>query len=1119
MKSSAFIKLYRASAGSGKTYRLSLEFLKLLVVDPHAYDKILAVTFTNKATTEMQTRIMADLYEVAYLKSDLLHALEKELDGVKSAQEGLPLDRDLISRNAKRALMCILHDYSRFQVSTIDSFFQIILRNFAHELGLGAYLNLIIDESEPLEEAVRLLKEEVSSNDSLRRWMNNYSQEKLNDNQNWDVTNDLYDFGKNIFKESYKKYEGVIVEELKDADKMMQFKSELYKIEKSRKDELQRFAERFNDILNESSLSVDDLSYKKQGVYSYVNRIIEWKGIVPLAECKRAYEGVVEEDMSKWCSSSSPKKGEIVQVASNRLIPFMKELEDLRRKNMVDINTCNLIRMQVNNVGMISDIARKNREINSARGQFLLSDTSSLLHEMIKDSDTPFIYEKIGTILEHIMIDEFQDTSETQWENFKPLIMECISKNKANLIVGDAKQSIYRFRNGDWRIIESLDEDFEVSSIPASGNWRSMENVVNFNNFLFSPDSDNGKIPVLTHFESMFSNEEACVRSRGLFDKLLSVYKDAKQTCPKEKQKGKGWASVEFIKKEKKNKPQPESESEDDEATTEMLEHLLRKVISLQEKGVSAKEITILVRVSKHINEIADYFSSYRDAHKNEVEEKGLCFDIISDEAYLLGSSEALNMIIDAMRVIEDPEDLSSMMELYFMYKNNLSGNEEENGKSEAVSAILSQIDCVKSDDFVALKEEIVSMGNLPLYELAEELIRVLLIDRMEQQSSFLSKFLDSLTEFVSRKSPDLGSFLDYWDKYLKKKKIPMGDEAQGIKIMTIHKSKGLEFHTVIVPFCNGSFFKTGGKNNLVWCKMPQDVAPFNQYSYWPIDMKRKEVAESMFADYFQEEQVQLLADCINILYVAFTRAVNNLIIMCDEVEKKKEEQPIPSNCSELLWKVLQNKLEPTEEERLVVARYESGELVKSEEAKQSEESKNPFKEKSLPVSCDSHYSKRRATFRNSNKASEYIDGLLDSDLHNEDAVKKGLLLHYLFSNIITSDDIEQAADDMLVKGMISSVEEKNDLISYARQKVGEHPEWFKKGLKIYNECTILSYDQKKGRVKENRPDRVIREGNKMIIIDFKTGKKYESHVRQIKRYADLLSKMGFETETHLWYI
>jgi len=195
------------------------------------------------------------------------------------------------------------------------------------------------------------------------------------------------------------------------------------------------------------------------------------------------------------------------------------------------------------------------------------------------------------------------------------------------------------------------------------------------------------------------------------------------------------------------------------------------------------------------------------------------------------------------------------------------------------------------------------------------------------------------------------------------------------------------------------------------------------------------------------------------------------------------------------------------------------GELVKSEDVGQSEESKNPFKEKSVPVSCDFHYNKRRAKFRNSNKASEYIDGLLDSDLHDEDAVKKGLLLHYLFSNIITSDDIEQAADDMLVKGMISSAAEKKDLISYARKKIGEHPEWFKKGLKIYNECTILSYDQNKGRVKENRPDRVIREGNKMIIIDFKTGKKYESHERQIKRYADLLSKMGFETETHLWYI
>lgn len=1123
------IKLYRASAGSGKTYRLSLEFLKLLVVDPYVYDKILAVTFTNKATTEMQTRIMADLYAVAYMGDSLLDALLLEL----AEEQHITMGREQAQKNAKKALLNILHDYSRFQVSTIDSFFQIILRNFAHELGLGAYLNLIIDEKEPLEDAVRLLKEDVSMKKSLRQWMNEYSQEKMDGSLNWDLTNDLCDFGKNIFKESYKRYEGVIESELKNEAKLKKFKGNLYALKAEKKVELQMEASKFELVLSANGLSVSDLANKEKGVFSFVNKILKWSGVVSLANSVRAFKGVVEEDLSMWATKSSAKKADIEKVASIELIPFMKSLEKLREKNMLVINTCSLMISQVNNVGLIRDIAQKNREINSSRGQFLLSDTSSLLREMIKDSDTPFIYEKIGTVLEHIMIDEFQDTSETQWENFKPLIDECVANFKTNLIVGDAKQSIYRFRNGDWRIIESLNDFFKgkINNIPASGNWRSLERVIEFNNFLFSQNPQSGCIPMLTPFEGLFSNNKT---SEDLFRKLFDVYKNSSQICPKAFRKEKGYVSVEFVKKEKNVKEQ-DSDS-DDEESPEMLEQLLKRVLELQKRGVQASDITILVRVSKHINAIANYFSLYRDSNYKELNEAGICLDIISDEAYLLSSSEALCMVIDAMRVIDDPEDISSMMELYYLYKSNLSGND----RLEEVNGILSQVSCKESSDFINLKEEVISKGNLPLYELAEELIRLLQVDRMDNQSSFLSKFLDLLSEFVGRKSPDLKTFIDYWDKYLKDKKIPMGDEAQGIKIMTIHKSKGLEFHTVIVPFCNGSFFKTGGSNNLIWCEIPktQGNSLFNQYSYWPIDMKKKEAAESIFADYYQEEQVQLLADSINVLYVAFTRPICNLLILCDEVKGEKKEA-VPTNCSELLRNALKDGLYVADEEGgVVVGRYESGAVISSKDwveinnkekktsakvrneidEKDVNEEKNPFKVKSSSVSCKFNFNERNAKFKSSNKANEYVDGMLDSDMKGDDARKKGVLLHYLFSNIATEDDIASAAIDMLINGMITSEEEKNRLVEYAKEKISEHPEWFRKGLKIYNECTILSLDNK-NKVKENRPDRVIWDGGKMIIIDFKTGAKSDSYQRQIERYADLLKKMGYETETHLWYI
>ena len=1155
------LKLYRASAGSGKTYTLSLEFLKLLVRNPESYKNILAVTFTNKATAEMQTRIMSDLYTIINnLDAGLLANLMNGLAADRLPDEPVQTKED-VRKNARLALNKILHDYSRFQISTIDSFFQIILRNLAHELGIGAYLNITIDQDEPLADAVDVLTEECNTNNDIRQKLIDFIRERSENSKNTNVASDIKDFSNNIFKEDFKQFEKAIEKILEGNPKAIEeYKNRIYNLKKVKINEILSIVKDFDDCLSKNKIKVKDLPYGESGVYSFINQFKKNQNDLTafFADIKgRGESGIIHKDFTLWIKEyeKKKKKGQtagLEAIVLHELIPIGDRLNQKRIDYREEVITCDLILEKVNEFGLLYEMSKIVREVNNERGQFILSDTANLLQEMIQDSDTPFIYEKIGTKLDHIMIDEFQDTSHTQWNNFRPLINECLASNQTNLIVGDAKQAIYRFRNSDWQIIQDLDNEpsfkqigVSPTIIPASGNYRSMQEIIDFNNMLFAPKDAENKddiSPILQPYIDVYcKGKDATTSSKELFEKLVDVYRTAHQDLGKKnKQEGKGFVSVEFLgdgqDKKGKNSETDEGDDNDPSKDERMLNHLLKTVIDLQlNKGVQAKDITILVRDSKRISQIAESFAKYKNEHSSELDPK-LKLDIISDEAYLLESSIALTTLIDAMRVILNPNDDISMTEVYFRYDAISNGNVN---LKDAISKKIADAGFKDSKDFKNLKDKISECSNLPLYEMTEELIKLLHLDQMKDQSSFIFKFLDALNEFIQRKTPDLAYFIDYWDKYLKQQKIPMGNNADGIRISTVHKSKGLEYHTVIMPFCNNPYTNPSTPE-IAWCKIPTENKSFNDFPVWPINIKAKKAQYSIFKEDWSKNQVLTLADSINLLYVAFTRAVCNLFIMCDYKEESKDSIA-PNHFNTLLLNVLgekrlnvlEGKLTDVDDEEatenggqnVVFRNYQKGAIIPSFDSKKKEESSNPFKADVETIDCHFHYEPRPAKFRSSSKATEYIDSLGGTENTGEkqnekkrtEAQKQGILLHALFEYINTEEDIENAAKELFNNGMIKSIEEKKELIVLAHKKIKEHEEWFKPGLKTFNECTILSLEN--GKMVEHRPDRVIQKGNKMIIIDYKTGEPRPEHETQVLGYEKLLQQMGYETETNLWYL
>ena len=1089
------LTVYKASAGSGKTFTLASEYITLVVKNPQDYKKILAVTFTNKATQEMKTRILSQLYGIAHKLPDSQAYYEQVLQ-----KTGFP--ELTIRENAAEALSLLTHHYNEFRVQTIDAFFQSVLRNLARELNLTANLRIDLNDEQVEAQAVDELINSLEEGEEVLTWIRDYIDKNIEDDKGWNVIGQIKDFGKNIFKDFYKEHKAELDNRFREESFFDDFITDLRKI---RKESPKKVKEQAGKLLQKISDAGVDTGYFINGLLTYINALTKAGSKKKEAGKKDLFEDGPAANVLKcldspdnWLLKKCPagEKERINALISESWYDDLLLLEQYRKECWKEYQSSNLTLKHLSQLRLLHAISEAVDEINKDTNRFMLSNTQSLLSTLMKDTDTPFVFEKMGAYLKHIMIDEFQDTSTIQWTNFRKLLDNCMAQIEShNLIVGDVKQSIYRWRQGDWKLLNNIEYDFSEEQIkiePLETNYRSEENIIRFNNAFFTQ----------AVIQTVKELENDDIKGAA---QLIEAYKEIEQKPRKDD--GKGSVHIKLFPYDKK-------------AVSEYYENVLNELVSnireLLNRGYKQKDIAILVRSKGVIQDIADKFQG----------EFGTDVSIVSDEAFQLDASLAVNVIIAALRLLTHPDDKLTEGKLVKLYQQQVIQTDRDNnalfvdeGERELKSFLPSGY--IDKFDFLL---------RLSLVDLVDEIYSLFNLGSLEGQSAYVCTFYDTLNEYLRDHPADIDDFIEEWEDSLSSNTI-QSDEVDGIRLITIHKSKGLEYDNVLIPFCDWGLEKTVG--NTIWCPGDNKEKPYGELPLIPIDFSKKMIG-TVFEDDYKEEHLQNTVDNMNLLYVAFTRAGKNLFITGKKASKttftKLQNGNTATDRSQIIQLVIDNlaielpgaTVDDAGDKDAIS--FDFGTLLDCEQRVDKEKStENPFeltpKTHKLKIETFPH----PVSFRQSNKSHDFING---EDIDPSDAnryIKVGNILHQLFSTILTEDDIEPRLKESEQEGVIYNDEvtsrELQNKIANAlmNEKVKD---WFSSRWKLFNECTILDYDKESGDIHEHRPDRVMTDEKEIIVVDFKFGKPREEYHEQVQRYMTLLMRMGYEKVSgYIWYV
>jgi ATP-dependent exoDNAse (exonuclease V) beta subunit len=1052
------LTIYSASAGSGKTYKLTGIYLTNLFKSRYNYRRILAVTFTNKATAEMKSRILDNLHKLAvgensdYLP-ELVHATNKT--------------EELIRNEAKEILNSILHDFSRFSVTTIDSFFQKILRAFTREAGLHSGFNIELDHSTILSSAVDEMISSAATDTQLKNWLTTYAMYNIDEEKSWNLKESIINLAEELFKEKFRILSADERSNLENKKFLLEYIEKIKSISSSFEKQLLDYGKRADEIFSKFELS-DEMFYRKgQGVPGYIRNMVS--GIV---KEPNKWVSEIKNEPPRWSTGDTTPQLKAAIIAG--LGATLKESILFFDENKVVYKSANAILANIFALGILSDVLHNVHLITASENSFLLSDAGEVLNLITREDQSPFIYEKVGNRYENFMIDEFQDTSIMQWNNFSPLIENSMAEGFDNLVVGDVKQSIYRWRNSDWQILGSVldkmvDNDRFIS-VPLTTNWRSRSNIIRFNNTLFTI------IP--GQVDEILAGDTLPVSFRKL-------YSEAVQSDPG-KSNG-GYVRLEFLENEKERKWQEI-----------VLERLPGVIESFQNKGYNASDIGIIVRDGKEgaqvLKALIDYSNSRPPEKKQEYN-----FNVVSNDSLLLSNSPVIIFIIAVISVVNDPADMISralMLRFYLLAK----GNEEADKVPLISDKLIEGSRIYFPEGYEAFLDRI---RQMPLFEATESIIRFFSLGEYSWNVAYLNTFQDYIVSFTGNKNADIQSFIDWWETTGSRKSVVLPGNQDAMRILTIHKSKGLEYKVVILPFLSWNLDHIPSKQPILWVKPA--APPFNELGIVPVKYN-KELSDTIFTEYYKEEKYSVYLDNINLLYVALTRAKD--AIYGFSVDNPRSESTIAgvlknaitlnTNVPEVsgfnlnsfydrekrvfeFGEIPENRRETTDNMNLISSKYSVSQEMESLK---------------LKLHGENYFSSDKIEIRKK--------------------INYGKLMHEVFEGVNTPADISLAVRKLVLEGKLPE-EESDDIENRVNSLIStpQVADWFMPGNEVMTEAGILLPSGI-----TRRPDRVIFKDGKTIIIDFKFGEENPHYAEQVDQYRNLMIDMGYKNiEAFIWYV
>ncbi|WP_299550801.1 UvrD-helicase domain-containing protein [Seonamhaeicola sp.] len=1028
-KNSAFT-IYNASAGSGKTFALVKEYLKVLFKsgNPEAFKHILAITFTNKAVAEMKVRIidmLKQFSDVSILSNpnSMFHAICKELQ----------IAPNVVHNKSKNILSTILFNYAAFDVSTIDGFTHKLIRTFAYDLKLPLNFEVELDQDALLSEAVDSLIAKAGTDDALTSILVEFAIEKADDDKSWDVALDFNKISKLLVNENDMPF----IETLrhKTFNDFKALKTQLKKEILSAENSIVKHSKSVLTLINEAGLEPKDFT----------------RGILPnhfkkasQLNLERLYDNKLENNITERKGIYNKSLDPVLADTIDTILPEIEITFKTIKAHVYHLKFLKTFYKNITPLSVLNAINNELKLLKEEQNKMLISEFNTIISNQIKGQPTPFIYERIGEKFKHYFIDEFQDTSVKQWENLIPLISNSLSaENGSAMLVGDAKQAIYRWRGGKAEQFIGLfnnDNPFyvekQIENLPT--NYRSFKEIVTFNNGFFKFLSG-----------EVFTNKD--------YQKL---YENGHQNTFLEDS---GYVALSFLDFDRT-----------DDRNACFTKAVLEKINTCLSSGFKPEDICVLVRKKKEGVTIANYLS------QNEI-------PIVSSETLLISNSPEVNFITGILTLLIQPKNNEIKVSVLNYLTSLFNIEDKHHFFSEHLYLPLPQL-------FKSFEKYNITINSnllqLPLYDLAETIVRS--FNLVQTSNAYIQFFLDFVLEFTQKKGSDVAAFLEHFKKKKETLSIVTPKGQNAVQIMTIHKSKGLEFPVVIFPYADLDIYKEVEPK--AWYKLNE-----KQYQGFSHTLLNYNKDFEHFGDeglrIFNKHQSELELDNINLLYVVLTRAVEQLYIIS---KKDISSKGVVNNkrYSGLLITYLQS-----------IGVWNDLQLEYSFGSSEKTSKESPINDKTY----------LQKTFISTAKEDHNIKVVTKSgflwDTNQQKAIEKGNLVHHIMSQIKIKEDVDFVLDAFLNSSVISK-EQVNDLRQVVTAIVN-HPlleAYYNSNDTIYNERDIIT---KSGMIL--RPDRVnINSDNEATIIDYKTGSEDKHHVQQLQSYQDVLEDMNIPVKNKI---